>query len=301
MRTRKKMTWRQKRKIQGLLFVSPFLIGVIVFIGIPIIQSFVYSFSKMTVTETGYRLDPVGFENYQYIFQNDVNFNTTLISSVKDMIVDVFVTVLFSFFLASVLNTSFHGRGLFRAVFFLPLIISSGLVLQLESADMLATMMSSGEKTALAGGSDLTSAFANMLGEMNVGKEIVDFVIKSVSRISTIVRMSAVPVVIFLAGLQAVPSSLFEAAHMDGATRWEMFWKISFPMVSPLILVSTVYCVVDSLNNSSNPMIQLTHHTLFESFKFGIGSAMIWIYMLVTTAFLGIVYFVINRFVFYYD
>ena len=88
---------------------------------------------------------------------------------------------------------------------------------------------------------------------------------------------------------------------MDGATKWEEFWKISFPMVSPLILVSTIYCVVDSLNNSNNPMISLTHRTLFVSYKFGIGAAMIWVYMLVTAAFLGIVYFVINRFVFYYD
>ena len=296
-----RLTWRRKRKIQGILFVSPFLIGAIVFILVPIIQSCMYSFSKLTITETGYRLDPVGLENYRYIFQQDASYNMTLISTVKDMVVNVFVTVMFSFFIASVLNSSFRGRGLVRAIFFLPLIVSSGLVLQLESADKLGTMISSGQKTALANGTDIAGAFATTLQSLNLGSGAVQFLVDSVSRISTIVMMSAVPIIIFLAGFQAVSPSLFEAAHMDGATRWEEFWKISFPMVSPLILVSTVYCVVDSLNNSNNPMVQMAHNTLFRSFKFGTGSAMIWIYMLVTAAFLGLVYFVINRFVFYYD
>lgn len=301
MNKQHRLTWRQKRKLQGVLFVSPFLIGAILFILVPIVQSCMYSFSKLTITETGYRLDPVGWENYRYIFQSDTTYGPLLVTTIKDMAIDVFVTVIFSFFLASVLNTSFRGRGLVRAVFFMPLILASGLVKQLESADALGTMVSSGEKSAMVGGTDIAGAFAMTLQSLDIGKGLIAFLLSSVERISTIVSMSAVPVIIFLAGFQAVSPSLFEAAHMDGATKWEEFWKISFPMVSPLILVSTVYCVVDSLNNSNNPMIAMTHHTLFESFKFGTGAAMIWVYMLVTAAFLGIVYFAINRFVFYYD
>lgn len=136
---------------------------------------------------------------------------------------------------------------------------------------------------------------------LNLNQDLVTFLMESVNRIGTIVAMSAIPIVIFLAGFQSISPSIYEAAYMEGGTKWEVFWKISFPMISPLILVCVIYSIVDNFTKSSSVMINLVHRTIFNDFKFGLGSAMVWIFIVAVFGIIGITYAVINKYVFYYD
>lgn len=291
---------RRQRRI-GLYFVFPFVIGAIFFVILPFAQAVYFSLCEMTLTNTGYELKFVLFDNYQQAFLVDPNFRKRLITAVQDMMINVPLTVLFAFFVASLLNQKFMGRSLARVILFVPVIISSGIVNSLMAGDLMNSLLQSADKSGagLSSSSGMATAFVSMMNQMSMDSRIIRFIVGAVDRLSEIVTMAAVPTVIFLAGLQAISESVYEAAYVEGATRWEVFWKISFPMVSPLILVSVVYSVVDSFTNISNGVISTIHSTSFESMKFGLGTAMAVSYMVIILALLGIIYKIISKYVSY--
>lgn len=287
---------RQKRL--GYAFIAPFLIGLVVFILWPFIQSVVFSFCNLTITDTGYRLDFIGIENYRQIFMVDPKYRQYLLTSLGKMAIDVPVCVLFAFFVASLLNQKFGGRSAARVILFMPVIVSSGLVTKLIKGYTMETLSNSAETAA---GSGLSGAIVNLMDSMNLNPTLVSFISSSVDRIADITTLAAVPIIIFLAGLQSISPSIFEASYIEGATKWEVFWKICLPMVSPLILVTVVYSVIDSFTNVSNAVISDIHSTMFENIKFGIGTAKALSYMIVMGLILAVVYKIISRFVFYQD
>ena len=292
-----------KQRRMGYVFVAPLIVGMLTFVAFPVIQSLFFSFSKLNVVASGYRLDFLGIENYRYIFAVDPDFRTMVLGSLRDMLINVPVVILFSFFVASLLNQKFHGRSLVRAILFLPVIIASGVVESVDKADAFSSLLSSGAQTAGASavGEQLSEKLIVYLQQLNISPQITNFIIDTVSRVYDIAIMSAVPIIIFLAGLQSVSPSLFEASYIEGATKWEVFCKISLPMVSPLILVSVIYCIIDSFTNVSNPVISRIHSSAYDSLNFGLSSAMAWSYMLIILAVLGIVYKLVSRFIFYHE
>ena len=297
-RQRRPMSLEKKKALFGYIFVLPVLLGVLFFLLPSLIQSAVIAFCDMKITEEGYKLVGVGLGHFDTIFNKDPNFRKELLSSVTDMLINVPVVVIFSLFIATLLNQDFHGRAVIRSILFLPVIISSGAITQLTTSDIMNNMGSSVEGGT---GMDLASVFATFMSNLDIPPNIVQFLVDIVSRVYDITVMSAVPVLILLAGLQAISPSIFEASYVEGATKWEVFWKISFPMVSPLMLVACVYCVIDSFTNVSNPVIDTIHETTFESVNYGLGTAMAWCYMLLIFAILGLVYVLINKRVYYYD
>lgn len=292
-----------KQRRMGYVFVAPLIVGMLAFVAFPVIQSLFFSFSKLNVVASGYKLDFLGIENYRYIFAVDPDFRTMVIRSLRDMLINVPVVILFSFFVASLLNQKFHGRSLVRAILFLPVIIASGVVESVDKADAFSSMISSGSQAAgtTAVGEQLSEKLILYLQQLNISPQITNFIIDTVSRVYDIAIMSAVPIIIFLAGLQSVSPSLFEASYIEGATKWEVFWKISLPMVSPLILVAVIYCIIDSLTNVSNPVISRIHSSAYDSLNFGLSSAMAWSYMLIILVVLAIVYKLVSRFIFYHE
>lgn len=290
---KKLRSWQDTQKFVGFAFVSPFVIGAIFFVIIPIIQSLMYSFCDLKITNTGYDLTYVGIEHYRWLLMTDPNYRLNLANSLIDMFVNVPITIFFSFFVASLLNREFRGRGMVRGILFLPLILSSGIYVQLAEVDSVSNMASNG-----AGGG---SVFANFLAELELGTGIVDFLVSAAGRLPEIISMSAVPIVVFLAAFQTISPAIFESAYIEGATKWETFWKISFPMVSPMILVCVIYSLVDSFTSTSNYIIYSIHETIFTRFNFGVGNAMVWIYLVVVYVILAIIYAIINRFIFYYE
>ena len=291
---------RQRR--MGYVFTAPLMVGMLAFVVFPVLQSLLFSFSRLSVVASGYRLDFLGLENYRYIFAVDPEYRTMVLTALRDMLVNVPVVVLFSFFVASLLNQKFRGRSAVRAILFLPVIIASGVVQSVDRGDQFSSLIAAGTQTGTeAVGEQLSEKLILYLQELNISPQITHFIIDTVSRVYDITVMSAVPIIIFLAGLQSVSPSLFEAGYMEGATKWEIFWKISLPMVSPLILVSVVYCVIDSFTNVSNPVISRIHSSAYDSLNFGLSAAMAWSYTGLILAVLGLIYKLINRHIFYHE
>lgn len=292
-----------KQRRMGYVFVAPLIVGMLAFVAFPVIQSLFFSFSKLNVVASGYRLDFQGIENYKYIFAVDPDFRTMVIGSLRDMLINVPVVVLFSFFVASLLNQKFRGRSVVRAILFLPVIIASGVVESVDKGDQFSALITSGSQAAGASavGEQLSEKLILYLQQLNISPQITNFIIDTVSRVYDITIMSAVPIIIFLAGLQSVSPSLFEASYIEGATKWEVFWKISLPMVSPLILVAVIYCIIDSFTNVSNTVISRIHSSAYDSLNFGLSSAMAWSYMLIILVVLGIVYKLVSRYIFYHE
>ena len=294
----KRPSLEAKRVKVGYLFTLPFIIGAAVAIVYPIIVSVIYSFADITANASGYNIKFVGLENYNNIFNIDPTFKRILVNTLKSTALNVPVVIIFSFFLASVLNTEFKGRGMARTVLFLPMILNSNLVKSILSGD--AVMGSVTEKSS-ADTAQISGAFEGFLSKLDIGTGVTDLLVSSVDNITNILAMSVIPIIIMLAGLQSVSKSVYEASYVEGATKWEVFWKISLPIVSPMILVSVIYCIIDSFTSVDNAVIEKVKAVSFTDLEFGLGSAMAWSYLLIVLAIVALVYLAVNRFVSYSD
>jgi ABC-type sugar transport system permease subunit len=195
----------------------------------------------------------------------------------------------------------------FRAIFFIPVILTTGLIDQIDQSNAVMNYMNAGgidtgsSDVMGGGGTEIVSALdvTALLGNMAVGTELVEYVVNIVNNIFNIVNRSGVQMLIFLAGLQSISPAIYESCTMDGATGWETFWKITFPMISPMILVNTIYTVIDSFTRSSNSVMKYID-TIYQ--KVGgqvLSSAMSWIYFLIVLVLIGLVAALISGYVFY--
>lgn len=279
---KKNLTLRQQKAALGYLFISPFILGFVILFFAPLVQSFLYSLSDMTVTATGYDLEHIGFANFNRVLTVDPNFVPSLIQTIVQLVSKVPIVLIFSLFAASLLNAKFKGRGFARAIFFLPVILTSGIILAMENSDLLvSTAQAIAEEDMQNNSMQLMQffQFRRLLYSINMPPSIINFLVAAVDQIYEVVIASGVQILIFLAGLQSIPKQLYEASTIDGATSWENFWLITFPMISPLIIVNTVYSVIDTFTNPDNEMMSYIHSTIFNQSNFGVGSAMAWVYL----------------------
>ncbi len=298
-----KLSLLGREALAGLGFALPFLIGFFGLFLPMIIKSISYSFSNMTVESTGYVLTKAaknGFEHYIRALTIDPDFNRMLLEAIKDMFTTVPLVLIFSFFMANLLNQKFHGRAVARSILFLPVILTSGVVLGLESSDLLITTLSPAEMTGTDFGT-IINVSGFLLEYTDLPASAITFLASAVSGIYNIIIASGVQILIFLAGLQSISPSLYEASSMEGATAWENFWKITFPMISPLILVNSIYTIIDSFTSETNEIMKDIKETIFGEVKYGFGSAMAWIYFICIGLILLIVGAVISKHVFYND
>ncbi|SDY92114.1 ABC-type sugar transport system, permease component [Evansella caseinilytica] len=292
-------TYEGQKVLWGILFVSPWLLGFVFFFLIPLLTSLQYSFSNIEASSEGLQMTFVGFANFIEALTVNTNFNRQLIESMMDIVINVPLIIIFSLFIAVILNQKFFGRSLTRAIFFLPVILASGVILTLESTSLVQEI---NQQNAASGG------LANALGAFElerimlragVNEFIVSYLTGAVGRIYEIVSQSGVQILIFLAGIQTISPQIYEAAKMEGATGYEAFWKITLPMVSPLILVNMVYTIIDSFTRS--PVTDLILSTGFDNFNFGLSSAMAWLYFVSIMLILLISTYFISKKVFYQE
>ncbi|GIP34498.1 carbohydrate ABC transporter permease [Paenibacillus sp. J2TS4] len=301
MAQKKRTLSLERRKARmGMLFVTPWFLGFVLLMAIPFYQSILFSFHKLKVEATGYSLDFVGWANFHHVFFVDAWFIRNLTDAVANMALNLPLIIFFSLFTASLLSQKFKGRMFARAIIFLPVVLASGVIAKLDSGNILAQMIGSASQDVESNYSGLRSLeMAPILLQAGMSIEIVQYLTGAVDRIYQIVSSSGVQILIFLAGLQSISPSLYEAAKIEGATGYEAFWKITFPMISPLILTNVVYTIVDSFySNSVTSMIQ---DAAFTRFDFGVSAAMSWIYFLVISVILILSTYVISKRVFYYD
>lgn len=276
----------------GYFFISPYIIGLIAFVLIPLVEAIRFSFSKLTVSVENYQLENVGFENYNYIFRVDPNFRKYLLSSFTGMLTSVPIVILFSFFVASVLTTRFKGRGIARTILFLPVIITAGAVDALLADDYMSDTVTN---AVISGGGQIAKSVMAVFGNVGIPESVLEFISTAVNGIYDIVVLSAVPIVIFIAALNTISESIFEAAYVEGATNWEIFWKIKFPVSTPQILTCVVYCLIENLNNSSNVVISTIKSITYDQWEYGRGAAMSFSYMIIIFVILFVVYRLLSK------
>ena len=304
---RRRIASLDRRKARsGWLFVLPFVIGFVL-IYLPVIfDSVKYSFERISVQGGGGLVaEFVGWQNYREALIDDPKFAQTLVLGIQELLFDIPAIIIFSLFMAVLLNQKMAGRAVFRAIFFIPVILSTGLMESINAQNIMAevgedteTMDASGESATadIVSAIDIEYLFANM----KVGTEIVDYVVTAINNIYDIVNRSGVQMLIFLAGLQSISPAIYESCRVEGATSWETFWKITFPMISPMILVNAIYTIIDSFTDESNKVMRLIEETS-SSGKNGdvLSSAMAWLYFLVVLLIIGIFALIAKAFVFY--
>ena len=294
-----------KRKARaGYFFVLPFLIGFIA-IYLPMIwDSIVYSFSRVTIIPgEGSITDFVGWENYREALFVNPDFVKTLISGIKELAFDIPAIILFSLFMAVLLNQKMAGRAAFRAIFFIPVILSTGLMETIDASNIMEDAMEEGGDygTETSTAAEIVSAIdiEILFQGMKVGTGLVEYVATMINNIYDIVNRSGVQMLIFLAGLQSISPAIYESCSIDGATGWETFWKITFPMISPMILVNAVYTIIDSFTTDQNTVMKFIDSVYTQSNGKEISSAMSWMYFLIVILIVAIVAAIASAFVFY--
>ena len=294
---RKLVTMAQRRARTGYLFILPFIVGFLLFMARPMIQSLIMSFSDVTmIPGHGYEMVWKGFGNYQHALGVDPYFNERLVNEISRMAINTIATLVLSFVIAVILNQDFKGRTLARAIFFLPVILSSGVLPGIEKQNEFYDMMAGvAESVEGAAGVNISASLQNLLSVSGVGSEVFDVVFQMIDAIYDIVMASGIQIIIFLTGLQAISPSLYEAADVEGCTAWESFWKITFPMVSPLLLVNCIYTIVDFFMKNDNRVMERITEVMYKDFNFGPASAMSWIYFGVALGFILISSFIISR------
>ena len=304
---KRKIASLDKRKARaGWIFVLPFLIGFACIYLPIVIDSIKLAFCELNMNGAGggYTLSWVGFENFSDAFTKDANFVKVLTTGLGELAFQVPAILLFSLFMAVLLNQKMAGRAAFRAIFFLPVVLSTGIMETIELSNVLGSSL--GDSAGIDDGSgaaagqegiisalDVETLFANM----KVGTELVEYVVGIINDIYSIVNRSGVQMLIFLAGLQSISPSIYEACRIDGATGWETFWKITFPMISPMILVNAVYTIIDAFTTESNSVMSYIAGVSVQYKER--ASAMSWVYFLIVVAILGAVAGIMSMFVFY--
>jgi len=289
-----------KRKSRsGWLFVLPFIIGF-VFIYFPML----FDSIKLTFIQAD---GAFGFQNYNDALMTvkvgDSTFLQVLVEGLGQMIFDIPAIIIFSLFMAVLLNQKMAGRALFRAIFFVPVILSTGIMEEIAAQNKMSDAISDGMNTGegeensseqIVNSLDIAMLFSNM----KIGTGLVELVTEWINNIFNIVNRSGVQMLIFLAGLQSISPAIYESCQIDGASAWETFWKITFPMISPMILVNAVYTVIDSFTAGSNKVMTFINNASAQVGG-GVRSAMSWMYFLVVIVIVLAVAGICSAFVFY--
>ncbi|MBE6649115.1 MAG: sugar ABC transporter permease [Ruminococcaceae bacterium] len=301
---------RSKAK-KGYFFVLPFILGFFLIYLPLIVESIQYSFSEMSINGKlgGMQLKNVGFDNYKYALFEDTEFVPVLISSLKELVFDVPAIVIFSLFIAIILNGKMVGRAAFRAIFFIPVIVSTGIIEAIDLQNGLAAGLSNGS-TIDTGGGQTTSTGTEIISSldvqrffssMQVGTELVTYVTSLVNNVYDIINRSGVQMLIFLAGLQSISPAIYESCFIEGASSWETFWKITFPMISPMILVNAIYTIIDAFVSETNTVMSYISSVYDGSIQHAVvrSTAMSWIYFVVVLLILLLVSALLSAYVFY--
>lgn len=300
-----RLNFSQKRALTGYMFILPWLIGFMAFYIRSLFMTLQFSFSELTMDTVngGYTLEWKGLENYLYAFTEHGNFKQILTTSVMDMLIDVPLIIFFSLFMSLLLNREFKGRTIVRAIFFLPVILNAEAIVDAIStaAAMVGTGISStSQEVAESGASGMGIAYyIDLFGNLMIPRSVLSYIVGAVDRITAIISASGVQIIIFIAALQSIPGSLYEVAKIEGATAYETFWKVTFPMVMPHIITNIVYTVVDSFIGSD--VVDLAYKTAFTDFNYGLSSVFSIVSTVVTCVILVVVCGFIQKKTFYYN
>lgn len=285
-----------KSALYGVSFTLPFIVGLIVFLITPLVQSFMISMGDIE-PGAGYHIVVKGFENYERALTVDAEFMQHVVDTVMDAAMSVPVIVVVSFILAMLLRSPFPGRTAFRVAFFLPLIMSSGIMAEVRVDDLITQIIT--PTRSISGFTETLSsaqqAVQQLLLNANIPVQLTNYILTAQQNILSTLNQSGIQTLIFLAALQSVSPSLYEASAIEGATAWENFWKITVPMVSPQLLVVVIYTTIDHFVKVGNKTMSYINTVGFVNFKYGYSAALAWIYFAEILVVIGVLYFLLKR------
>lgn len=304
-----KIPYEKKKGLYGYGFIALWFIGTLWLFIMPVLTSLWYSLCntklldkagalEVGMTSAGIYTEWNGFYNFTKAFTIDTTFLPKLGTALGEILPNTIVIMIFSLFIAVILNQKFRGRTLARAVFFLPVLIATGPVISVINGDMTSQGVSDAAQFSTLFKTDLVTELMEFLGIYNLNQTFTDIIKDITSGVLNLVWNSGIQILIFLSALQTIPPSAKEAASIEGATAWEFFWKITFPYISPMILSNLVYTVIDAFVSTDNVVME---YVLAQSrnWEYGYSAALAWIYFAIVGACLGIICVIINRFVYY--
>ncbi len=292
-----KGTLEKKESLAGFLFTLPWFIGLLYFFIYPFALDIFYSFNEVKFDGGEMQYSPIGWSNYYSVFTSSPDFIRGFFESIGTIFIDTVLIIFFSIFIALILKSEFRGRTFVRAVFFLPVIIASGPIISIINGDSIAQELLSGGRTSML--FDVSSMQDILLG-MGLPYKVIEFFLGIINDIFNLSWRSGIQILLFLAGLQGVPSHLYEAAEVEGATKWESFWRITFPMITPILLLNVVYTLIEGFTDFNNTIIS-SIVSFTRNLNLSYGAALGVCYFFIIAIIIAIVYLALNRKTFYVE
>lgn len=305
-----RISYEKKKRLYGYAFIALWIVGTLYMFIIPLITSLHYSLSETTpvsannwqeyegMTGPGIYCKWNNFKNYYDDFNTDQDFVPNLMESLSAMPMDTFMILVFSLFIALLLNQKFKARGLVRAIFFIPVLVATGPVLSVINGDMASQGVGDASQFSSLFEVDMVDSFLEFMGFANISQSMADQLGAIASDLFNLIWRCGIQTIIFLSALQQIPTAAKEAAQMEGATGWEFFWKITFPTISPMILANLIYTVIDNFIDSANPVMSQIMAKA-TSWQYGVSTSMAWSYFAIVGIALGIITAIVSKFVFY--
>ncbi len=294
-----RLSYERRKGLYGYGFIAIWALGTIYFFILPFIESLIYSFNKTEVNQGGMKMEWIGLKNYRNAFRKDQDYSKALVEMLQSTVLRTPLILIFAIFIAVILNQKFKGRTFARAVFFLPVIIATGPVIDIINGNMDQGGFSGGaEQFSTMFEANLVDQLLNFLGVYNISDTLTETLNTLITDIFDLVWNSGIQILLILSALQGIPVSSKEAAQIEGATAWEFFWKVTIPYISPMILASVVYTIVDSFVDPQNSVMSIVLNKA-SNWEHGYSAAMAWAYFAIVAVFLAIVVAFINKFVYY--
>lgn len=280
-----KLTLATRNSLKGLVFVTPYIIGICAFFVYPIFLSL-----KLCVAEeimiVGMKVSGFTLDHFKRAFIVDTEFLPQFWAAVQQTVTQFPLTIVLSLIIAILLNRDIKCRGLFRVIFFIPFLLGCGEVMQ--------QLLNQGVDRQVLNVMDGKLIPYNVLAYF--GTTVMDAVQTIMGVLVTVLWGSGVQILLFLSGLQSISSSLYEAARIDGATEWEIFWKVTVPMISPMLLLNVVYTIVNSFTNMTNPLLTYINDYSFVKAEFSYSSALGWIYFAFVGVLVALVFAIMKKY-----
>lgn len=292
----KKSSLVERRESGGYIFILPWLIGVSIFFIYPFIQSIYFAFCNLSFSENGLEKDFVGLENFRVVFFEDPSVFQKLVNSVGQMLTELVLIITLSFFLSIILNQNFHGKTFARAVFALPLIVSSGVLLSIFKSSVFSQSQDAlTEATVFQ-----ASGIQTMLESAGLGEGLIQTVVGWVNSLVDMLWKSGVQIIVFLAGIQSIPPSYYEVCDIEGATAWQRFWRVTFPIMMPFCYINIIYTIIDSFTYEGN-LVMSQILTYFGNLQYAYSNALALAYFVVIIIVIGIISKLISGRIVYID
>lgn len=295
MKLRKKRSVEMRNSRNGFLFVLPWTVGFLLFFLVPLLQSIIFSFADVKTTTQGLQIDLVGLENFRYVFYESAKYVDNLVDSVASFAYQIPIVIILSLIIAVALNSKFRGRTFFRMIFFIPVIIATGVILDFLMGDSVMEEMRSATQGSssvyLSGLIDFNKVFM----QLGLPDAVMTVISDYVNEIFDLVWKCGIQIVLFISGLQSIPDQLYEVSKVEGANKIEEFWYITVPMLGNTLVLVLIFTAIDFCVSTDNAVVKQAYTLLLNEQNYSESSAMMWSYFAIVSVILGAVYLIFRN------